>query len=168
MKRRNVIAIILVLAFFTLTACSESKPAAKEVESTESTAAAVTEALGEEYSVTAFDEIAEEAVDKIVIRDVYTREEASVTDEVKINEILALVRGVTLTYTGMTSKGCYDARVTIFFCNGSGDEVYSHITLYSGKRCEYKVNSQDSYFNIYDMENGDGLFDTVISYVDVE
>ena len=169
MKRGNVIVIALLIAqVLSLVACSDTQPTAKDSESVETTAAAVTEALEEEYSVTSFDEIEDGTVERIVIRDVYTREEASVTDADKIGEIISMVRGVGLTYTGMTSKGCYDARVTIFFCNGSGDKVYSHITLYSGKRCEYKENSRDSYFNIYDMENGDRLFDTVMAYVDGE
>ncbi len=171
MKTKYFLGLISAgIVIFLLCGCSSAPiPNAESAENAESdTKTSVIAPVEAEYSVKAFDVIDSDTVKSIAVAHCYNKEKHLITDPKEISEIIDMVNGISLSYTGMTSKGSYDARVTLSFLNEYGNKAYSHITLHSGKRCEYKVNSRDSYFNIYDMENGDALFDTVMAYVNEE
>ena len=174
MKKRILITAALCVLLLILL-CSCDSRVAPDAESLESGTEAQTEEVKEaEYSVTAFDQIDPGVVKQIVISDCNALKKLVITDADKISEIVELVNGVKLTYTGMTSEGVYDTRVNISFYNEYGNEAYSSINLHGGSRCEYKVNRKSYYetgsgfFSIYDMTDGKPLFEAVSEYLSIE
>ena len=168
-----LILISLFLILILISSCAPST--APDTESLESGTEAQTEEVKEaEYSVTAFDQIDPGVVKQIVISDCNALKKLVITDADKISEIVELVNGVKLTYTGMTSEGVYDTRVNISIYNEYGNEAYSSINLHGGSRCEYKVNRKSYYetgsgfFSIYDMTDGKPLFEAVSEYLPIE
>ena len=156
--------------------CSCAPAVSPETESAESGTDAQTEEVKEaEYSVTAFDHIDRDVVKQIVIHDCNTWESLTITDEDKIAEIVELVNGAVLSYTGSTSQGVYDARVNIAFYNESEKEAYSSINLHGGGlKCEYKINRKTyyetgrEYYSIYDMKDNGALFEAISGYLPIE
>ena len=156
--------------------CSCAPSASPDAGAVENGTDAQTEEVKEaEYSVTSFDRIDRDAVKQIVVSDSNTMKKLEITDEDKISEIVDLVNCVTLTYTGTTSKGVYDARVNIAFFNEYGNEAYSSINLHNGgSKCEYKINRKTyyetgrEYYSIYDMKDGKALFEAVSGYLPIE
>ncbi len=166
-----ILSVVLVLSLL----CSCAPDVSPDAESVERGTEAQNEGVSEaEHSVKAFDQIDSTAVKQIVLQDCNTLKKLTITDEDKISAIVDLVNGVTLTYTGMTSKGVYDARVNIAFYNESGNEAYSSINLHNGSRCEYKVNRKSYYetgdmdLSIYDMKDGKVLFEAISEYLPIE
>ena len=175
MKTKLILQLLsTVMVIILLCSCAPVAP--PETESAESGTDAQTEEVKEaEYSVTSFDRIDRDAVKQIVVSDCNTWKTLTVTDEDKISEIVDLVNGAVLSYTGSTSQGVYDARVSIAFYNENGNEAYSSINLHNGgSKCEYKINRKTyyetgrEYYSIYDIEDDGALFKAVSGYLPIE
>ncbi|MBR5447643.1 MAG: hypothetical protein IKV40_04390 [Clostridia bacterium] len=177
MKTKLIFAFIsLIIVSAMLVSCSPAS--VPDGESVESTTEAVTEGSTEapleaEYSVKAFDKVDPSAVKSLVVRDCNTWEIATVRSTDMISQIVEAVNGISLTYTGMTSEGVYDARVTVHFYNEYGVECSAPITLHNATRCEYKANRKvyyetgRTYSCIYDMENTAGLYGLLLQALGV-
>lgn len=177
MKTKLIFAFIsLIIVSAMLVSCSPAS--VPDGESAESTTEAATEAVTEvplesEYLIKEFDKVDPSAVKSLAVFDCNTLESREVTSADMISQIVEAVNGISLTYTGMTNEGVYDARVTVHFYNEYGNECAEPITLHNDTRCEYKVNRKvyyetgREYSSIYDMENTAGLYGLLLQALGV-
>ncbi len=173
MKAKLIFAFIsLFLVSAMLVSCSPATEPDREVV-VSGTEGSTETPLEAEYSVKAFDKVDPSAVKSLVVRDCNTWEIATVRSTDMISQIVEAVNGISLTYTGMTSEGVYDARVTVYFFNEHSVECAEPITLHNATRCEYKANRKvyyetgRTYSCIYDMENTAGLYGLLLQALGV-